>query len=77
LKVFHSRSTKMLSRQQPLPSDADTVRLEHADELGAGELAALIGVEDLRFAVAGDRLLERFDTEVRRQARTLPRALSL
>ena len=35
--------------------DFHSVRLEHAGELRAGELAALIGVEDLRKAVSCER----------------------
>src|SRR4051794_35311019 len=37
--------------------DADAVAMEQPSELAARKLAALIGVEDLRFAVPGDRLL--------------------
>jgi hypothetical protein len=34
---------------------------QHAGERRAGELAALIGVEDLRLAMAGERVLKRLD----------------
>ena len=48
--------------------------LEQLREFEAGELAALVGVEDLRCAVAVHRLLHRLDTEVRRQrVRQAPR----
>src|SRR5207249_7496004 len=36
-------------------ADADGMALQHADELAAGELAALIGIHDLRHAVFRDR----------------------
>ena len=60
---------KMLSRQRPLPSIAntDTGRLQAPGEGEAGELAALIGVENLRLAVAGQRLIERLDAKARVQ----------
>ena len=35
--------------------DRDVRALEHAGEVEAGELAALIGVEDFRFSVFGQR----------------------
>src|SRR5437588_12860345 len=59
--------------------DADAVALQHIGEGKAGELRTLIGVEDLRHAVAGDRLFEKsasivFDS---RQARTLRLAQSI
>ena len=37
--------------------DADLGLSEHAGEVAAGELAALVGVEDLRLAKARQRLL--------------------
>ena len=43
--------------------DMDTGRPQAAGEGEAGELAALIGIEDLRLAVAGQRLLERLDAK--------------
>jgi hypothetical protein len=47
-----SRSTKTLSRHEPLPSMLMAMLLDqHAGKLGAGELATLIGVEDVRRAV--------------------------
>ncbi len=45
--------------------DADAVAMEQPSELAARKLTALIGVEDLRFAVPGDRLLDRFGAERR------------
>ena len=45
-------------------ADRDLVVLEHLREVQAGELAALIGVEDFRLAVAGDGLLNRIDAEI-------------
>ena len=41
----------------------DAVVLEHARPGDARELTALIGVEDFRPAVSGDRLFQRLDTE--------------
>src|SRR6266851_4541613 len=38
-------------------ADGDAVGLQHAGERRAGELRALVGVEDARLAVPGDRLL--------------------
>jgi hypothetical protein len=49
-------------------ADHDVVGLEYAGEFGAGELAALVGVEDLRPAVLGDRLFQGLDAEVRAHA---------
>ncbi len=37
--------------------------LEHIGEVGAGELAALVGVEDLRLAGCGQRFVQRLDAE--------------
>lgn len=48
-------------------ADPDTVRLEHPGEFAAGELATLIGVEDLRAAVPVDGFTDRVQTEVGRQ----------
>ena len=45
-------------------ADLDAVVLQQAGEVQAGELAALVGVEDFRSAVTVDRLLDRLDTEV-------------
>jgi len=45
-------------------ADLHVVILEHLGELDAGELASLVGVEDLRWAVLG----ERFDAEIRGHA---------
>ena len=38
--------------------------LQNAGEVLAGELAGLVGVEDLGPTVSRERFLERFDTEV-------------
>jgi hypothetical protein len=48
-------------------ADGDAIVLEQLREFETGELAALIGIEYLRRAVALDRLLYRLDAEVRRQ----------
>ena len=45
-------------------ADPDAVRLKLPGEFGAGELAALVGVEDFRRAVTGDRFLHGLDAEV-------------
>src|SRR6202035_552153 len=46
-------------------ADGDAVFDQHASECRAGELAALIRVEDLRLAVVSESVLERLDTERR------------
>src|SRR5438132_13710848 len=46
-------------------ADGDGVLDQHASECGAGELAALIRVEDVRLAVASESLLQGLDTECR------------
>ena len=38
--------------------------LQRAGEIGAGELTALVGIEDLRPAIPGERFLERLDTKI-------------
>ena len=45
-------------------ADHDTVLLEGAGEVVAGELAALIGIEDFWRTIALERFLERLDTEI-------------
>ena len=45
-------------------ADPDAVGLQHAGEVGAGEPAALIGVEDLRPAEPTQRLFQGIDAEV-------------
>src|SRR4051794_27202999 len=45
-------------------ADLDVALLQHANKVIAGELAALIGVEDLRPSEPSQRLLQRLDTEV-------------
>src|SRR5580704_18401448 len=46
-------------------ADGDRVALQGVGEIIAGELAALVGIEDLRPAVLGERFLECLDTELR------------
>src|SRR5258708_15913377 len=46
-------------------ADRDAVAGEDAGEGRPGELAALVGVEDLRLAVTGHRILQRLDAERR------------
>ena len=45
-------------------ADLDAVGLQHAGEVGAGELAALVGVENLRPAEPPQRLFQGIDAEV-------------
>ncbi len=47
--------------------DGDLGVLQHLDEVEAGELAALVGVEDVGLAVAGQRFLDGLDAEPRFQ----------
>ena len=47
----------------PIHGDRDFSSLENAGEVEAGELAALIGIEDFRFAVFGQRLVQGLDAE--------------
>jgi len=55
----------------PAASDAhaglDAMVFQQPGELLADELAALVGVEDVRCAIAGQGLLARFNAEVSRQ----------
>src|SRR5262245_29838483 len=44
-------------------ADRDAVVDQHAGEFGTGELAALIGIEDLRAAVFCNGLLDSIDAE--------------
>ncbi len=44
-------------------ADGDAVTGEHAGERRAGELRALVGVEDVRLAVASESILQRLDAE--------------
>src|SRR5439155_17324552 len=58
----------------PIHADRDTASLEHAGELAAGELAALVRVEDLGIAVVRQGLLQGLDAEVgAERVRQLPR----
>ena len=53
-----------MSRKDPAEKDIRDIRvLENAGEVEAGELAALVGVEDLRLAVFGQRLSQGLDAE--------------
>ena len=45
-------------------ADGDPIILQRAGEVVAGELTALVGIEDLGPAVSGERLLERLDTKI-------------
>ena len=51
----------------PVHADLDAVVFQEPRELLAGELAPLVSVEDVRRAIAGQRLLDRLETEVGRQ----------
>src|SRR3954467_7707307 len=48
-------------------ADLDPVIPQHRGELVAGELRALIGIEDAGLANPGERLAQCLDTEPRRQ----------
>ena len=45
-------------------ANRDLVPPQHAGEVVAGELAALVGVEDLRPTKASERFLKRLDAEI-------------
>ena len=47
----------------PIHGDGDLRVLEHAGEVEAGELAPLVGIEDFRLAVFGERLVQGIDAE--------------
>ena len=49
-------------------ADADAARLERASELQTGELAALVGVEDLGLAIAGKGFFQCLDAKRRTHA---------
>ena len=49
----------------PVHIDADAVALEQPGKRLGGELATLVGVEDIRFAVMGHGLFHSLDAEVR------------
>src|ERR1700736_5756815 len=53
-------------------ADRDRVALQGTGEVVAGELAALIGIEDLGRTVPGERFLERLDTELGAERVRLP-----
>jgi hypothetical protein len=46
-------------------ADLDTFLFQPASESFAGELAALVGIEDLGLAVQSERFVQRFDAEAR------------
>ena len=50
-----------------VPADLNAVLVQEPRELQARELAALIGVEDIRCAIVGHSLLDRLRTETGRQ----------
>lgn len=53
----------------PIHAQRNAMRLANeANECGIGELAALVSVEDLRYAVQGDCLFQRGDAKVRRHS---------
>src|SRR4051812_24404350 len=62
-KLLHSRSTKMLSMHRPLPSMLILMPWAFSTPVN-GELAALVGIEDLRPAVADQSFLQGIDAEV-------------
>ena len=64
--VFQSRPTKTFVSPAALAvhADPDVVILEHLGKPGAGELAALVSVEDLGCPVAGKGFLQGVDTEI-------------
>jgi hypothetical protein len=59
----------MLSRQAPFPSVLILISFfeQRASEGDAGELGALIGVEDLGLAISGKSLFDRPETVLRFQ----------
>ncbi len=58
----------------PIHADLDLILEQQAGEGDAGELGALIGVEDLRLAISGKSLLDRLQTELRFQCNRSPAA---
>ena len=48
-------------------ADPDSVILQQPGEIAAGELATLIGVEDIRLAETRDGFADRLQTEIRGQ----------
>ena len=51
----------------PVHADLDAVMRQESREFLAGELAALIGIEDLRQAIVGQGVLHCVQTEIRRE----------
>src|SRR5215471_209728 len=45
-------------------ADHDLVPFQGTGEIAASELAALVGIEDFRSAIARERFLERFDAKI-------------
>ena len=64
-RLRHRRSMKMLSRYLPLPSmlNPNTAGRQLVNEIAAGELHTLIGVEYVRLAVAIQRFLQCLHAE--------------
>ena len=68
LFVFH-RAPEPLDKHVVAPgrlaihADRDLVLQQQPGEVAAGELAALVGVENFRAAVAGERFLNRLDAK--------------
>ena len=58
----------VLASAAAVHADADGVVFENSGEAGAGKLGALIGVEDLRLAIAAEGFLKGLHTEIRFQA---------
>jgi hypothetical protein len=58
-----ARSTALMCTTAAVHRDLDASPFEHAGESHAGELAALVGVEDLWFAEAQQRLQQRRNAE--------------
>jgi hypothetical protein len=55
----------VLASAATVHADVDAVVFENLGETGAGKLGALIGVEDVRLAIAADGFLEGLHTEIR------------
>ena len=59
-------------RALAIHADPDAAGGQHLDELGRGELAALIRIEDFGCAVSGQGFLDGLDAEVRFQRDRYP-----
>src|SRR3984893_7409490 len=60
----HTQGGSRVRESRPHGSGVDLVLEQHAGEGDAGELGALIGVEDLGLAISGKSLLNRLETEL-------------